>query len=111
MEDNAFAPALLTGDIRAAYDWKGRIRAGLTGNFSTSRDARYTVQGTGGSSVSQIVRLPGFVDLGLFGEYNFNRRWSVWAKAGNLLNQTIQRVPFYAEDGVYFTAGICLNIQ
>ena len=111
MEDNAFAPALLTGDIRAAYDWKGRIKAGLTGNFSTSRDARYTVQGTGGSSVSQIVRLPGFVDLGLFGEYNFNRRWSVWAKAGNLLNQTIQRVPFYAEDGVYFTAGICLNIQ
>ena len=111
VENNAFAPAMLTGDVRAAYDWKGRIKAGLTGNFSTSREAVYTVQGTGGSSVTQIVRLPGYVDLGLFGEYTFNRRWAVWAKAGNLLNQTIQRVPFYAEDGAYFTAGICLTIR
>ena len=35
----------------------------------------------------------------VFRQYNANM------KLGNLLDQTVQRVPFYAEKGIYFTVG------
>ena len=56
------------------------------------------------------VSVPGYVDLGAYAEYATAWGLSFWLSAGNLLNQTIQRTPFYAEKGVFFTAGICLNL-
>ena len=104
--DRAFAPAAVTGFIRPAYNWGGRLKAGLDASWSTSRTA--TVMDDNGN-VTATYRVPGWVDLGLFAEYRFTHRFGFWAKGGNLLNQTVQRIPLVAEAGMYFTAGIVLN--
>ena len=54
--------------------------------------------------------IPGYADLGVYFEYATNRALSFWIKGGNLLNMTIQRNPLFAEKGINFTAGICLNL-
>ena len=56
------------------------------------------------------VSIPAYADLGLSFEYALSRKLSLWARGGNLLNMTIQRTPLYAEGGINFTAGICLNL-
>ena len=56
------------------------------------------------------ARIPGYVDFGLNCGYKFNRKWTLWLESGNLLCQTIQRTPFYAEKGPWVTAGISLNL-
>ena len=50
------------------------------------------------------VRVPGYVDLGLNCGYKFNRKLEFWLESGNLLCQTIQRNPLYAEKGLWVTA-------
>ena len=57
-----------------------------------------------------IVEIPGYADLGVYAEYVTARNLSLWMRAGNLLNQTVQRTPLYAEKGVNFTLGICMNL-
>ena len=91
-EDRLFAPAMFEADARVVYNWGGRIHAGITLGGQTERTAVY------GS-------IPGFVDLGLLADIQMSRRLGLWIKAGNLLGQTIQRVPFHAENGIYFTVG------
>ena len=49
--------------------------------------------------------IPGYADLGLIGDIQMTRNLGFWLKIGNLLDQTVQRVPFYAEKGIYFTVG------
>lgn len=103
-------PAALTGDVAFTYDWKGRVFLGLDCNFSSAR------KGTAYYSVNQFLkkpveaRVPGYADLGLELEYVVNRKFSAWARGGNLLGMTIQRSLLYAEKGPYFTLGICLNL-
>jgi len=60
---------------------------------------------------SLVMDVPGFADLGLYGEYGFARSFAVWAQVGNLLNQKLAYSPTHMADGVYFTAGICLKIK
>lgn len=91
-------PAALTGDVAFEYNFRRRVFAGIDCAFSTER--------TGGLYSAVI---PGYVDLGVSAEYAATRSLSFWARGGNLLGMTIQRYPAYAEKGVYFTAGICLN--
>ena len=91
-------PAALAGDARFEYNWNKRIFAGLDCGFSTGRHG------------DALVKIPGYVDLGVSFEYAFNRAFSLWARGGNLLNMSIQRNPLYAEKGVSFTVGICLNL-
>ena len=101
--DYAFVPAAFTGFIRPAYNWGGRLKAGVDAEWSTSRTTRCSYNG------NYVYRIPGWVDLGLFAEYRFTHRFGFWAKGGNLLNQAVQRTPLVAEAGMYFTAGILLN--
>ena len=54
--------------------------------------------------------IPGYVDLGVYSEVAVTRMLSFWIRGGNLLNMTIQHNPLYAEKGVNFTVGICLNL-
>ena len=54
--------------------------------------------------------VPGFADLGIYAELSSSRKLSFWLRGGNLLNMTVQRNPLYAEKGVNFTFGICLNL-
>ena len=102
-DDYAFAPAAFTGFIRPAYNWGGRLKAGVDAEWSTSRTTHCNYGG------DYLYRIPGWVDLGLFAEYRFTHRFGFWAKGGNLLNQAVQRTPLVAEAGMYFTAGILLN--
>ena len=90
-------PAAFSGRSAVEYNWRKRVIFGVETDFATARRM------TG-------VSVPGYVDLGVYGEYVTTRGLSFWVSANNLLNQTIQRVPLYAEKGVYFTAGICLNL-
>ena len=76
----------------AEHVWGGRIRAGVTFEGMTERTAA-------------LGSLPGYADLGLLGDIQMTRNLGFWLKFGNLLDQTVQRVPFYAEKGIYFTVG------
>ena len=92
-----FAPAAFTGDVEAVYNWRKRIYAGVDCDFAAAR-----ANGEG-------VVIPGYADLGIYAEYVMNNGISFWLRGGNLLNMEIQRVPLFAEKGVNFTGGICLN--
>ncbi len=95
--DGLFLPAALKGYVSMEYNWKKRIVAGVDCLFSSAR--------TSDSSV-----IPAYADLGVNAEYALNRKFSVWARGGNLLGMTIQRNVMYAEKGPYFSLGICLNL-
>lgn len=93
-----FLPTEFSGDAHIFYNWASRIRAGITA------EGRSELVCPAGGSV------PGYVDLGLQGQFQMTPVWGIWAQFGNLLNQSVQRVPFYAEKGPYFTLGISLNL-
>jgi hypothetical protein len=105
----SFAPAAFTGYIRPAYNWGERFKAGMNLEWSTARKNVTSVTLPGQEPYDLVTRIPGWVDLGLFAEYRFTHRLGFWAKGGNLLNQTVQRIPLVAEAGMYFTAGAVLN--
>ena len=94
---NMFAPAALYGDVEALYNWRKRIYAGVDCVFASSR------------SNSAGVKVPGYADLGVYAEYCFNDKASLWVRGGNLLNMEIQRNLFIAEKGINFTAGVTLS--
>jgi hypothetical protein len=93
--ENVFAPAGFMAHGHIFYKWAQRIKVG------------FTVDARGKLMAKRPV--PGYQDLGFYGEYTFGRKMAVWVKAGNLLNQTIQRTPFYAEQGIYGSVGIKLT--
>jgi len=96
-DDWLFAPPVVSGSVKALYSWGGRVKAGVLLEGQTERYARRAI-------------VPGFVDLGLYAELQMTRSLGFWLRAGNLLNQTIQRVPFYAEKGIWFSVGAQLNL-
>jgi hypothetical protein len=103
-----FAPAALTGQAAFEYNWSRRIYAGVDCIFATERKG--SVLNLLESAKAYDAVIPGWADLGLYFEYAFSNSFSLWARGGNLLNMTIQRNPLYAEKGVNFTVGICLNL-
>ena len=92
------APSVFEGSVAATYNWLKRVYAGLDCEFASARKSA-----TG-------YKVPAYADLGVTAEYVMNRRLSFWLRGGNLLNMEIQRNLLYAEKGVNFTAGICLNL-
>ena len=101
--DRVFTPAPFSGDLRALYDWNGRIRGGIYAEFASAREAVYDSYAN--------LRIPGYVDLGLGGDFRLTSRFGLWLRVGNLLNQPIQRHVLYAEDGVSVTGGITFNLR
>ncbi len=108
-ESGLFMPAALTGDMAIEYNWRKRISVGVDCDFSTARKGHVSGYAADGE-LSKAAKIPGYADLGLDFGYTVNRKFSVWARGGNLLGMTIQRSILYAEKGPYFTAGICLNL-
>ena len=106
--DGLFAPAAFTGDVAFEYNWSRRIYAGVDCQFSTGRKGS-VVDLFRGNAVYDAV-IPGYADLGVYFEYAASHVLSFWARGGNLLNMTIQRNPIYAEKGINFTIGVCLNL-
>ncbi len=101
-----FLPAALTGEVAFEYNWHKRIFLGMDCDFSTGRRQGSVLFADG----TQSAKVPGYADLGLNFEYLTTRSFSVWFRGGNLLNMAIQRNLLYAEKGIYFAAGICLNL-
>ena len=102
-----FALPKFSGEVRATYDISSRIYAGVSVEAASWRE------GECASAVAEDfvkVRVPGYVDLGVNCGYKFNRKVELWLESGNLLCQTIQRNPFYAEKGLWVTAGVTLNL-
>lgn len=91
-------PAAFTMETSAVYNWNRRIFAGLRCKALSARE-------------STLVRLPGFADIGLYGEYVFASRLSAWAQLGNLLNQQLSYSPTHIAGGLNFTLGLCLKLQ
>lgn len=94
-----FAPAAFVAQAKFVYNWGGRIKAGINLDASTARLTHPE------EASETVYKIPGYADLGLYGEYGFTRRIAAWLKVGNLLNQDVQRIPFHAEQGIYFTIG------
>ena len=86
------------GRIDIMYNWNSRIFAGINCSGQTVQDA-------------STDPVPGFIDLGLKGEYLFNKRFGAWANVGNLLNSKITLSPLHMQKGIYVTAGISLNLR
>lgn len=104
--DCLIAPAALTGYLDFVYNWKERIYVGVDCGFSTARKGLLM---NAAPSAAEL-KVPGYADLGISAEYAFTRKFSLWLRGGNLLDMTIQHTPLYAASGIYFTAGICLNL-
>ena len=93
-------PAEWTANASAVYNWNKRLYVGVD-----------CVAASAGKTHDSSVYVPYYVDLGAFAEFAINKKISVWLRGGNLLNMEIQRIPLYAEKGINFTAGFCLNLQ
>ena len=106
--DGLFAPAAFSGDVAFEYNWSRRIYAGVDCMFSTGRKGSL-IDLLNDNAVHDAI-IPGYADLGVYLEYAPSHILSVWARGGNLLNMTIQHSPAYAERGVNFTVGVCLNL-
>jgi hypothetical protein len=96
LKTNLFGPPAFAASLRAAYRLAGRFVPAVT------LDSRTDCPGVDAT-------LPGYADLGFECSFVVNRFWNAWFKVGNLLNQSVQRVPFHAEKGIYFTVGASLN--
>jgi hypothetical protein len=94
-----FAPAAFVAQAKIMYNWGDRIKVGVDLDASTDRLAQ-DEEGV------PVFGLPGYADLGLYAEYGFTRKFAIWVRGGNLLNMEVQRTPFHAERGIYFTAGL-----
>lgn len=104
-----FEPAFFVGDVKAIYNYKRRIFAGLTADFSSRRDGeRKEIH----DDVLRVWKasVPYWVNLGVEAEYVLTSKLSVWLRGDNLLNMNVQRTPMYYSGGIGFTAGICLNL-
>ena len=104
-------PAALTGNAAVEYNWKKRLVVGADCEFSDNVRGHFAVAEEGACLVPvRDIVIRGYADLGLYAEYTTAGNLSLWMRAGNLLNQAIQRTPLYAEKGVHFTLGICINL-
>lgn len=92
----AFLLPELSGDCRLTYNWMKRFYIGVWAEGALERKG-------------PVSNLPAYVDLGATAEYRYNRKLSFWLQGANLLDQEILRTPVYAEKGINFTAGVCLN--
>lgn len=97
-----FAPPTFMADIRGAYNWDRRVYVGA---FAEAASAR-----TRQSFTADFYQIPGYVNLGLTGEYHFNEKLAFWLEGGNLLGMAIQRTPGCVEKGPYFTLGLQLKL-
>ncbi len=103
---DVFEPAPFTADLRARYNWNRRIWAGLF--LQAASDSQGYLYHVETASAEESV-LKGWVDLGLDVEFRFSQSLALWLRAGNLLNQTINRNLMYAERGVWAQVGLTLN--
>lgn len=57
-------------------------------------------------AIERIVDVKGFVDLGLGADYKINKKFSVFAKANNILNKNYSRYLYYQVNGFNIFGGL-----
>ncbi len=57
-------------------------------------------------AIESIVTVKGFVDLGLGADYRINNKFSVFAKANNILNKNYSRFLYYQTNGFNIFGGL-----
>ena len=103
-------PPASTGMLQVSYNWRDRIRAGITADGALKRAGKAPTASYGTDGSVLDVTIPAFVNLGLQGEFALTRQLSVWLQAGNLLNQNIQRHPLYPESGIRILGGVIFTL-
>ena len=58
------------------------------------------------TAIESIVTVKGYVDLGLGAEYRINNKFSVFAKANNILNTNYSKYLFYQANGFNIFGGL-----
>ena len=116
----AIAPSRFSGELRAVYNWNRQAFAGLSVEAASRRNGSAAIfkrevallseDNTLEEWVSSNIQVAGWVDLGLYGRYVVNPHFAVWAKAGNLLGQSVQHYFLHPEKGPYGTLGISFNL-
>lgn len=104
----AVAPSEYSGRVSAAYNWNHKAYAGIIVEAASERNGYMSI----GQDPDNfyMVSIPGWIDLGLYGSYRINNRWTAWLKAGNLLGQSVHRYFLHPEKGPYATVGISFSI-
>lgn len=107
---DAVDPSRFLGELQATYNWNRQAFAGVRLSGASRRTGSAIRAFVPDGLISVPVTVAGWVDLGLFGSYVINPHWTVWAKAGNLLGQSVQRYFLHPEKGPYGTIGITFNL-
>lgn len=100
-----FALPAFTGDFKAAYDFNARAYCGVRAVVSSARNGRCS---SAAVPEGVDVKVPGYIDLGVFAGYQLNRKFGLWVESGNLLCESVQRNLFHAENDLWITGGIAL---
>ena len=101
VDPGVFEPAMVTGSLKAGYNWRKRIFFDLLVDIATDRPA---------VNAGKTVIIPGYVNLGLRGEYRMSRYLSFWLKGSNLLNHDIRISPLYSEAGPAVIVGATFSL-
>ena len=101
LETNVFEPSMVTGSLKAGYNWRKRIFADLMVDMATDRPA---------SNGATTVIIPGYVNLGAKVAYRMSRYLSFWLKGSNLLNHDIRISPLYSEAGPAVIGGLTFSL-
>ena len=110
-EARCFEPAFFSGDLRARYNYRRRIFAGITADFASRRRGHAVTSNTLGSLMtSHLAYIPLYVNLGVEAEFALTKKFSLWLRGDNLLNMNVQRFPCHNAGGIGVTAGIIVNL-
>ena len=106
----AVLPAPFAANVSARYSHDGRL--GFSALVEASGRRRAVVADCSGVSYIAFNEgtIPGYADISLGADWQVTRIWTLWGRVGNLLDADIQRTPLYVENGINFTAGICLKL-
>lgn len=100
-----FLPRPLKMGFKAMYSWKSRMRFGLDAEFLCR--TRFAVAD---SYEGDAPFVPACLDLGLYAEYSLDRRMTVYARGGNLLDRKIFRDNMMTSGGAYVSAGLMFSL-
>lgn len=98
-----------TGNAFFRYNFRERIIAQVECNFRSSTSGTMVDRTVGWESYAVPYEVPAIIDLDLNVNYLINKHFSVFVKAGNILNHRNQYMPLYLEPGANFGGGFCIN--
>ena len=107
----AIEAAPLSFGVSSTYNWNHKIYGGLSVKGATLRRGVARVLSSAGgalSASSETCRVPGWINLGIHGEYAFTRKLHFFLDADNLLDSDIQYHPGLSAPGISVIGGIIL---